>query len=160
MDHRHVKYQSLANLSWFIGFDQQGNPISGLDLIKRDVLKAEQHLDAIDRERCYLFSKRNRLTTNTMIFPEAMRFIEDQQSLGYNKANSTDTSKLSSPDSNPAQEQATSLKRAKELQMYQSAQLSKLQAKRRGQPIGIQQKDLINMIRYRNILRYQMRKKL
>lgn len=95
-----------------------------------------------------------------MIFPEAMRFIEDQQSLGYNKANSTDTSKLSSPDSNPAQEQATSLKRAKELQMYQSAQLSKLQTKRRGQPIGIQQKDLINMIRYRNILRYQMRKKL
>lgn len=144
LDHRHVKYQSVANLSWYIGFDKLGNPISGQDIIKRDVLSASQQLDAIGRERCYLFTKMNRLTTSTQFFPEALELIEKQQQ---------QSSSIATVTANP-----NDSKQSQAAAMYQSAQAAQL-AKKRGSSVVVHsfnQKQLINMTRYRNILRYQL----
>lgn len=132
MDREFVKYQSTMNSSWFIGFDRDGNPISGHISIKRDGSKT-----SIERERCYQFMKVNSVATTTLLFPEAHKVnpinkIDRKNNIdNIHNSNNRTTSQLVS---------ATI-----------SAHLNPRPAMYK-----YHQGQLIDMTRYRNILRYQL----
>lgn len=126
MDHRYVKYQSFFNSSWFIGFDRTGTPIPGQYVIKRDGSNR-----AMRQERCYHFMKLGRLSTTAQVFPEVIPLMQEA-------ANKTAT--VSSLES--FLKEAASMKQ----NLRQPSALVPL----------FHQKQLINMTRFRNILRYQL----
>lgn len=132
----------MANSSWFIGFDKAGNPISGLETFKRD-----GSLAAMKREGCYLFKKLNHLITTAQLFPEAMNL------------NSTVTPDSNSNNNNIKGDENKSAGADRTTASQSAAALStKLQG-----PTNVHsfnQRQLVNMTRYRNILRYQLRRKL
>lgn len=138
LDHRHVKYQSVINSSWFIGFDKLGNPISGQELIKREVADAAQLDEAIGRERCYQFTKMNRLATSTQFFPESLELLRRQGEAAGSAAR---------------RQRAEGAER--ELAIYEAA-LAAARRPKTGAVATFSQAELINMARFRNILRYQL----
>lgn len=141
----------------------------------------EPGLDLVGRERCFTFTKLNRLTTTSQVFPEALELIAESErnksplSLSQQPSQLlllTSSSSLSS--SSPASmtlsarnNRTVSLEH--EIKSYQSAREASLARKRgvvtastingpgrtRGVHV-IEQRQLFNMARYRNILRYQM----
>lgn len=122
MDHKYVKYQSLFNSSWFIGFNTAGNSISGPDTTKRDNSNT-----SLKRERCYQFTKLNRLTTTAQVFPEVIPMIQQAEDKALYPG--------------PTLEALAILK-------------AKLQPAQPAKVHSFNQKQLINMTRFRNILRY------
>lgn len=135
-----------------------GQTIETKRLVATESLAAnhEPQLEAIGRERCYLFTKLNRLTTSTQVFPEALELIAatDNHSHLLLLSSSSSSSSSSSPSNKIAAIEH-------EIKTYRSAQIASL-AKKRGNananPVlhTFNQGQLINMARYRNILRYQM----
>lgn len=119
IDSQYVNYQSKLNSSWFLGFDNEGNPLLGNDTSMRD--------GSSESLRCYHFTKLQVLSTSTLYFPEALDLI------GALDAASTQ-SKLP-----PA-----------------LAHLAAERLKQEPRVHSFQQNQLINMTRFRNILKFQL----
>lgn len=122
VDHNNVKFQSLLNSSWFIGFDRKGNPISGQDTFEHD-----SSYDSIEKVKCYIFRKVTSLVTKAKYFPEAMNELK------------LEASKNPVADSLP--KDLLTLKAGSKERPYVQSQL-------------------INMTRFRNVLRFQMGRSL
>jgi hypothetical protein len=190
IDHRHVKYQSAANTSLYLGFDSKGKPVCGRssDQIQSpndetsslanvtsshptttatgayvSRAPAEQGAQPANStgaettsmqqavvtapsldgcERCYLFTKSNRLQTDTNSFPKALELIANgHNATSYRTAGSSANSTLLAS-------------------MYETvaAELAKKRATSAlaGHHHSFEQGQLINMERYRNILRYKL----
>lgn len=127
----YIKYQSTLNSSWFIGFDESGSAISGRVSIKRD-----GSMLSMTRERCYQFAKFNTLTTTTQFFPEASK-LNPINSASTNITNTNYYTNI----------------RASTSHLANAAVLAQLNG-----PVvySYHQNQLIDMTRYRNILRYQL----
>lgn len=67
INHEFVKYQSIHNSSWYIGFDEAGSPISGFKSINKD-----GSVYSLRREQCYQFLKTKQLRTTVQLFPEVI----------------------------------------------------------------------------------------
>lgn len=179
IDHRHVKYQSKANTSLYLGFDSEGNAICGRSssepsssssswspadetanntpgrsttpttgpngtphrrLDQADHNHHHDHLQdgAFDYdERCYLFTKSNRLVADTSDFAAELK--------GKLSPNDDQEEPLTLPgrDAN-----STVLLAAYEAAKRRAAQPATVRQ--------IEQRQLINMNRYRNILRWRL----
>lgn len=72
IDAQFVKYQSVINSSWLIGFDTNGNPLNGGDQFIRDGSPR-----ALKLERCYHFRKENKLDVAASYFPEAEKILQE-----------------------------------------------------------------------------------
>lgn len=117
VDRRFVKYQSTINSSWYLGFNNAGDAISG-----HESQTLDETVRSIKRERCYQFEKQPKLRTSAQFFPEVMDL---DPNLALDKLNTT------------------------------ALIITKIHG-----PIvhSFTQKQLINMSRYKNILRYQLHK--
>lgn len=94
-----------------------------------------------DSERCYLFTKMNRITTSTHYFPEAFELIANEQLSGADS--------LAGLEGPPANSTARKIHEAAELAKRRAT--SALASRH-----SFEQGRLVNMKRYRNILRFQL----
>lgn len=166
----------MLNSSWYIGFDRDGNPISGHVSIKRDGSR-----ESLSREKCYQFSKLNSLPTDTKLFPEAKKQIQQQQqqqqlhninqtkqSLSTDSINNgekqhndlSDKKISSSPMSMAAATAAAAAAAAATSPIESLAEVADLLHSKGPIVHSIHQSQLIDIVRYRNILRYQLGRKL
>lgn len=135
-DHDYHKYQSKINSSWYVGFDLEGNPIPARDFIKHD-----GSLESIKRDRCFQFRKLYYMKTTTSLFPHANRLIDSPEALAESLAQLRKqnfeyggTNGETDNDENPD---------------------DYLEEGDENTP-SFNQRQLLNMTRYRNILRYQL----
>lgn len=178
-----MKYQSALNASWFIGFDESGNPISYRQSARgaagslaaansgAQASRKSQQVDhkerqqgelaspaasfggarkanAIASERCFQFAKINRLPANTDFFPDALKLFKsrdeaDHAMLPFDDFGDSGAGRNSSQEARRVFEEALLAKRAEQ--------------RERGLPAyAFEQRQVFNITRYRNILRYQL----
>lgn len=170
IDQKYVKYQSTFNSTWYIGFDKDGNSISGHVSIKRDGSP-----ESLDREKCYQFSKLTSLTTDTRLFPDAKKHLVIMNQSNNNIDNQTKTYANILSNDNLADDvdahknkHDSSDKRISSIVANQTdlgsfeslAEIADLLQSKGPIVHPIRQSQLIDINRYRNILRYQLGRKL